>query len=376
MSKKTAYTAGTIYTGTDEVRHHAVLVNNGMIEGLIPGIAVPDEYQIEALGEDAIIAPAFIDIQLYGAHNRLLSVFPDAFTVSEIVRYCKAGGAAWCLPTVATNTYDVIFKCIDAIRDYWQQGGDGVLGLHVEGPWISPERRGAHNPDWIFSPTLQQAKELLDYGKGVIKIITLAPEVCKHEIIELIQSQNVIISAGHSNITYAAATETFNTSGIDTVTHLYNAMSPLMHRAPGLVGAVFDHPLVKAAIIPDGVHVDFAAVRIAKKLLGDRLFAITDAVTPTTEGHYRHGFEGNKYTSDGILSGSSLTMHKAFKNLVIEVGLKPAEALRMCSLYPARVVRKSDEIALLKKGYPAKMVVLNAALDLVKFIDEPVIGNS
>jgi N-acetylglucosamine-6-phosphate deacetylase len=319
-------------------------------------------------GEEAIIAPALVDLQLYGANNRLLSVYPDAQTVSDIVEYSRKGGAGWCMPTVATNTYEVIFKCIDAVRSYWQQGGKGALGLHVEGPWISNERRGAHNPDWIFSPTLEQVKELVEYGSGVIKIITLAPEVCTPDILEYIQMQKIVLSAGHSNATYEQATDIFNSTGVDTVTHLYNAMSPLQHRAPGLVGAVLDHPLVKAAIIPDGHHVDYAAIRIAKKMLRERLFAITDAVTATTDGYYQHQFAGDKYTSNGILSGSALTMHKAFKNLVTYAGVKVDEALRMCSLYPARVIRQSDEIVLLKNGYPANMIVMDKNLNLVETI--------
>lgn len=368
MNTKKAYIAGTIYTGTDWLRHHAVLVNEEKIESLVPAIAVPDGYTIENFGEDASIAPALIDLQIYGAYERLLALYPDAFTVSEIVRYCKQGGAAWCMPTVATNTYEVIFKCIDAIKNYWQTGGKAALGLHVEGPWISLEQRGAHNPDWIFSPTVEQAKGLLEYGKGVIKIITLAPEVCSRQVIELVQSYDVIVSAGHSNIIYAEAINAFDNWGIDTVTHLFNAMSPLHHRKPGLVGAVLDHTLVKAAIIPDGYHVDFAAIRIAKKILGDRLFAITDAVTTTTEGYYQHKFEGDRYTSNGILSGSALTMHKAFVNLVKKANVPIEKALQMCSLYPAHVIKKSDEIALLKKDYPVDMIVLDKELNLVKMI--------
>ncbi len=369
MTIKKAYIAGTIYTGTDWLRHHAVLVNEGTIEGLVPSIAVPENYAKENLGDDASIAPALIDLQIYGAYERLLALHPDAFTISEIVRYCKQGGAAWCMPTVATNPYPTIFKCIDAIKNYWQGGGKGVLGLHVEGPWISLEQRGAHNPDWIFSPTIEQAKELLEYGKDVIKIITLAPEVCSHEVIEMVQSYNVIVSAGHSNITYTEAMNVFDNCGIDTVTHLYNAMSPLHHRKPGLVGAVLDHTIVKAAIIPDGYHVDFAAIRIAKKILGNRLFAITDAVTTTTEGWYQHHFQGDHYTSNGILSGSALNMHKAFVNLVQKANIKIEEALRMCSFFPAHALKKSDEIAMLKKDYPATMIVLDKELNLVKMIE-------
>ena len=368
MNKKIAYAAGTIFTGTDELRHHAILAVDGKIKALTPSLIIPEDYELQDYGDDAIMAPALIDLQIYGAHNRLLSLYPDELTVHEIARYSREGGAAWCMLTVATNTYETIFKCIDAIKQYWKEGGNGVLGLHVEGPWISQVQRGAHNPDWIFSPTLAQAKELLEYGKGVIKMITLAPEECPREVISLVQSYNVVVSAGHSNITYEKAIESFDESGIDTVTHLYNAMSPLHHRKPGLVGAVLNHPTVKAAIIPDGFHVDFAAIRIAKKILEERLFAITDAVTTTTEGWYRHQFEGDHYTSNGILSGSALTMHKAFVNLVRKAGIPVAEALRMCSLYPAHVIRQSDEIALLKKDYPAQMIVLDADLKLTDVI--------
>ncbi len=370
MSTKKAYLAGTVYTGTDRLRNHAVLVNEGTIEALLPSIAVPDEYEKEDVGENASLAPAFIDLQIYGAHKRLLSLYPDAFTVSEIVRYSREGGAAWCMPTVATNTYETIFKCIDAVKQYWQEGGTGALGLHVEGPWINHEQRGAHNPDWIFSPTIAQVKELLEYGKGVIKIITLAPEVCSPEVIELVQSYNVVPSVGHSNIQYADAINVFDNMNVDTVTHLYNAMSGLHHRKPGLVGAVFTDATVKAAIIPDGHHVDFAAIRIAKQLLGNRLFAITDAVTTTTEGWYQHRFEGDRYTANGILSGSALTMQKAIANLVHKADIPIEEALRMGSLYPAHVLKKSDEIAMLKKGYPAVMIVLDEDLNLVKMIGQ------
>ena len=367
MNKRIAYKADNIYTGTSVLRHHAVVTEDGIIEAVIPSITLDPDVEVKDYG-DAIIAPPFIDLQLYGAFGRLLAVYPDAFTVSEIYRYAKEGGAAYCMPTVATNTYEVIFPCIDAIRDYWKQGGKGVLGLHVEGPWISKIRRGAHNPDWIFSPSIEQAKELLEYGKDVIKIITLAPEEVSQEAIELIRSYNITISAGHSNATYQQATDSFN-NGIEAVTHLFNAMSPLHHREPGLVGASMDHPVGRASVIPDGYHVDFAAVRIAKKIMGDRLFVITDAVTETTQGYYPHTFDGDKYVSNGNLSGSALQLNKAVKNLVEKVGIKLEEALRMCSLYPARVIKKSDEIALLKKDFPAQLVILDNDMNVIEVVD-------
>jgi N-acetylglucosamine-6-phosphate deacetylase len=217
------------------------------------------------------------------------------------------------------------------------------------------------------SPSLQQAKELLEYGKGVITMITLAPEVCGEEVIELVRSYGVIISAGHSNASYEEATTAFD-SGITAATHLFNAMSPLQHRAPGMVGAIFNHSKVMASIVPDGYHVDFAAIEIAKKILKQRLFVITDAVTETTEGGYAHHLEGDRYESNGILSGSALTMAKSLRNLVDHVGIELDEALRMVSLYPAQVMGKDDSMGKIEKGYDANLVMLDEALEVKSLI--------
>lgn len=354
MTKK-VYTAEKIFTGHEILHHHAAVTEDGIIEDIIAAANIDDRANFTDFGK-AIIAPAFIDLQLYGAAGKLLAVYPDAATVQAIYEYSKSGGAAWCMPTVATHPYEIIFKCIDAVKDYWSNGGKGVLGLHVEGPWISKTKRGAHKEEWIFSPTIQQAKELLDYGKGVIKIITLAPEECADEIIQLVQSYGVIVSAGHSNATYQQAMHAFD-MGVPAATHLYNAMSPLQHRAPGLVGACFEHAFVMAPVIPDGHHADYAAIRIAKKIMGERLFAITDAVTETTEGHYKHTLETDKYTANGILSGSALTMNKAAYNLIHHCNISMEEALRMCSLYPAKLLQRND-LGELKQGSRACMAVI------------------
>ena len=285
----------------------------------------------------------------------------------KLNEYCNKGGAAFCLPTVGTNTYEVLYQCIDAVRDYWSQDGKGVLGLHVEGPWINPVKRGAHIESLIHSPSLRQAEELLNYGKDVIKIITLAPEVCSKEVIDLILSHNIIISAGHSNASYKEAMDGF-AKGINIVTHLYNAMSSLQHRQPGLVGATLNHDTVMASIIPDGHHVDYAAIRIAKQIMKERLFVITDAVTETGKGDYQHQLVGDKYEAAGILSGSALTMAKAVKNLVNHAGVELDEALRMCSLYPAKVIKLEEEYGKLNKGYKANLVVLDEEMEVKKLL--------
>lgn len=359
--------AAKIFTGTDWLPNTALAIEDGKITELLPVNEVP-LHAVHKHYSDGFLAPAFIDIQIYGAGKKLLAVYPEAGTLQAIYDYSKAGGAPLFLPTLATNTREVFYKGIDAVRQYWEQGGKGVWGLHLEGPWLHPQKRGAHIEALIHAPEMEEVKELLAYGSGVIKFITLAPEVCSPEVIKLIKEAGIVVSAGHSAATFDQATQAFD-SGITTVTHLYNAMSPLQHRAPGVVGATLLHPSVNASIIADGFHVDFEAIRIAKSIMNERLFIITDAVTDTAEGPYQHQRAGDKYECNGVLSGSAITMHGSFKNLVRHCGIEVAEALRMCSLYPAKVIGAGAEYGKLAPGYTAQAVVINRDLDL-----EDVIG--
>jgi N-acetylglucosamine-6-phosphate deacetylase len=360
------YSADRIFTGDAWLNDQAIITNREVIDGILPTSSLIDKGSVEGF-PGCFIAPAFIDLQIYGADKKLFAVYPDTDALMKLKGYCNRGGAAYCLPTVATNSREVFYKCIDAIRAYWKGGGEGVLGLHIEGPWINTVKKGAHIDSFIHSPNMDEVKELLEYGKDVIKMITLAPEVCDEKVIDYILSSGIIISAGHSNATYQQARNGFQ-QGIGTATHLYNAMSPLQHREPGLVGAIFNSN-VTASIIPDGHHVDYAAIQIAKKVLEDRLFVITDAVTETNHGYYQHYLAGDKYESAGILSGSALNMNTALQNLVNHVGVQLDEALRMCSLYPARVSKKEHELGKIEKGYRAKLVVLDNKMQVVKLLE-------
>lgn len=364
----TAYLCKKIFTGTQWLANHAVITQNRVIEKVVPVDEIDSTANRIDLG-DNLLAPAYIDLQIYGANKKLLSVYPAADAFQDLHDYCLAGGAPLFQPTVATNTLDVFYRCIDAARQYRQLGGKGMIGLHLEGPWLNPDKCGAHNKEWIHEPGYKEAEELLDYGKGVITMITLAPEVCSEEVIRLILEHNVVIAAGHSNATYEQAFRAFH-RGIRAVTHLYNAMSPLQHREPGLVGATLLHPQVHGSIIPDGHHVDYAALMIAKQLMNERLYVITDAVTETAVGRYRHQLAGDKYVCNGILSGSALTMHQAMNNLVQHAGIPLAEALRMCSLYPARVMRMETQYGQIAPGFAAQFVVLNQQFTLTNVISE------
>ena len=358
-----AYSAEKIFTGYDWLNNHSILVEDGTIREVMQTDMLP--YDIDEVKfEWNMIVPAFIDLQIYGAGGKLLAMFPEVDALTRLQQHCLQGGTHYCLPTVATNEYEVFYNCIDAVKAYWTNGGTGILGLHIEGPWINVAKRGAHKANLIHAPTLEQARHLLEYGKGIIKMITLAPEVCSIEVVGLIQSYGVVVSAGHTNATFNEATTAFD-KGIPVATHLFNAMSPLQHRQPGMVGAIMHHRSAMASIIPDGHHVDFEAVAIAKKIMGERLFMITDAVTETDSGPYPHQPEGDKFVSDGILSGSALTMLKGVQNCVQKIGISLDEALRMAALYPAKVIGLQNQLGSIARGQKADLLVLNERLSIV-----------
>ncbi|MDB5221829.1 MAG: nagA [Chitinophagaceae bacterium] len=359
---RTIFTADKIFTGADWLPDHSIVIENNFIVDVLPMVSLPDETGM--VKHFPMIAPAFIDMQIYGAAEKLFATYPTTDSLQKLYEHCMAGGTHYFLPTVATNTIEVFYKCIDAIKKYWEQNGKGVLGLHIEGPWINKLKRGAHIENLIHSPTPDEVKDILAYGEGVIKMITLAPETCSKEVIDYILSNDIIISAGHSNAGFDEAINAFD-SGIAAATHLFNAMSPLHHREPGLPGAVLQHPVVMSSIIPDGYHVDFEMISIAKQIMKERLFIITDAVTKTNEGLYPHQLAGDKYESKGILSGSALTMVKGVKNLVEKTGIELSEALRMASLYPARLLGMSNQFGMIKKGYKADIVFLDEALNVI-----------
>jgi N-acetylglucosamine-6-phosphate deacetylase len=351
------YSANKLFTGSCFLTDHAIVSDNGIISKIVP------VSEVRHVNRHAhYIIPSFVDVQIYGAHDKLFSVYPSVKTLQLMYEHCRKGGTSHFLPTVATNTHEVMYRCMDAVKEYWEQGGLSVMGLHLEGPWINPARRGAHIEAFIRKPLLAEVKEVLEYGKEVIKMITIAPELCTKEVIDLMLSYKIIISAGHSNATFEEANSGFN-NDITAVTHLFNAMSPFHHRDIGLPGAAFHHPTVKASIIADGHHISYPAIKTAWKIMGERLFLITDAVTSTDEGPYQHKLEGDKYTSAGILSGSALTMLQAVKNCIQFCGIDVEDALRMGSLIPARLI--NIEAGELLGGRPAHFKMLDEEMNII-----------
>ena len=350
--------AQELFTGNGWISEAVIEITNGKISAI-------KKEGYDHKNAFPIVVPALIDLQIYGAGGKLLSEFPEANTIQLIYEYCVAGGAAYFQPTIASQSNDIIMAAIKAVKDYKNSGGKGCMGLHIEGPWINPIKKGAHNEAVIHSPNIDEVKAIIDYGADDIGMITVAPEVCCKEIIDFIQSKGIVVSAGHTNADYVTA-NTFFDNGIKVATHLYNAMSALQHRAPGVVGALFNHPRAMCSLVADGYHVDFSAIQIAKKIMGDRLFCITDAVTTTSSGFYQHQLVGDKYESAGTLSGSALTQLKSVNNLVEQAGIDVGEAVKMCSLYPAQVMQQKGISGKIEVNENADLLCLSADRQLLK----------
>jgi N-acetylglucosamine-6-phosphate deacetylase len=357
------YTNARVFVNNNWLHNASVTVKGGRIDA-INAVADKDATVIDCGGN--LLIPALLDLQLYGAGGRLFSAYPDPLSLQKLAEENKKAGVAACLATIATQPLPVIYECIEGIKHYWQQGGRGILGMHLEGPFMNPVKRGAHNPEWIHAPSVKEVEDLLTAGKDVIKVVTLAPECCDEVIVKMFVDAGVYVSAGHSNATYKQA-EKFSAQGITLVTHMFNAMSALHHRDTGLPGAAFEDKKLTASIIPDGIHVSYSALKIAKQQMGERLFFITDSVTETNIGAYQHRLNNDHYcTADGTLSGSAITLLQGVKNANLYAGIRLEECIRMASLYPAKAIGIQKDYGSISPGRIANMLLVNKDLELLE----------
>lgn len=346
-----------IFTGTDFLENTLIEIRDTQIMALVPVASARPELPIHAFPK-LLAAPGLIDLQIYGGGGSLFNTEITPDTIQKTYDAHKQGGTVYFQITLSTLPLEAMQQAIRASRSYQEQLRPGLLGLHLEGPYFNPIKRGAHLAEHVRVPTPQELDQWLPLRGDLPIYMTLAPEQCDDAVLDRLLAEGVLLSAGHSNATYAQAKRGFQ-RGIQRVTHLFNAMSPFQSREPGLVGATYDSD-VWASIIADGIHCDFAAVRISKQLMGERLFLITDAVTEDTRGDYRFWqADGHFINEAGVLSGSALTMMQAVRNCVERVGIPLPEALRMASLYPARAVYQSHRLGRIAPQYEASLTLFS-----------------
>ena len=354
MAENKALTGATVYTGDEIIAGKAVLIEEDIITAVTEPHKVPDGFEsIDCSG--SIISAGFIDLQIAGAAGQLFSSNPSSDALKTICSAILNTGTTSFLLVLPTNSQKVYIEAMDAIRS---SPHPALLGLHMEGPFINPDKRGAHLREFIRKPNIGELHSMLMYGRGIIKMVTLAPEVCFPEFIQALTDQGIVVCAGHSNATFSEALSGFEW-GIRATTHLFNAMSPFHHRDPGLPGATYQTEGIMASIVADGIHVDFNTISVSKKVMKERLYLISDAVVENRAGAYQHVRQKDRFTlPDGTLSGSDLTMMKAVKNCVDHAGIPLEEALRMANLYPARLMGLNDRGAV-RPGLKADLVVFD-----------------
>lgn len=345
---------GTITSGK------AVLVEGKKIKAVIAESEIPAGTEKTDL-HGAYAAPGMLDLQIYGSGGKLFAGKPEVAALKQLEDDLLKQGTVGFFATIGTNTDAIVEQGIESAKAYRKACLGNFLGLHLEGPFLNPIRRGAHPEELIQKATLEKVKRWVESAEGEVKMMTIAPELQDQEVIDYLHAQGVIISSGHSNATYAQG-KAFLNKPIAAVTHLYNAMPQMHHREPGYIPAIFEEKPY-TSIVADGIHVDFAMIRLAKRELGDKLYLITDAVTAATEGAYKHQMVNGKYVMpDGTLSGSSLTMLKAVQNCVEHVGIDLAEAINMATLYPAQLAcLNKGRIA---AGYDADLVIFSDTFEV------------
>ena len=222
---------------------------------------------------------------------------------------------------------------------------------------------------YVRKPTDDELRQIIQHGRDTIKIVTIAPELFSVNQLNMLTDAGITVSAGHSNATYEEARMAF-ANGINLCTHLYNAMSPLQHRKPGLVGAVFNSDNVYAPIIPDGIHCDYSAVQIAYKIKKDKLMLISDALfigEKVTEFKWQEFdaklVNGEYVNSDGNLAGSAISLADAVRNAVTKIDIQLAEAIDMVTRRPAAAIDMADKIGKIEKGYPAIFTAFDDGLN-------------
>ncbi len=323
--------------------------------------------------DGGLLAPGFIDVQVNGGGGALLNAEPAAATVRRIAEAHRKFGTTGLLPTVITDTPDVLTKAISAVKEAIANETPGVLGIHIEGPFLDVQRKGAHDARFIrgIGPADLTAIANLDCGSVML---TLAPNRVAPADIKYLAGRGVLVSLGHSEASFDEA-EAAVKAGARAFTHLFNAMSQMNGRDPGMVGAALACSDCYCGLIADGFHVHDVAMKIALAAKpGHRMMLISDAMPaaaggPDTfelQGRTVRRVNGRLQLDDGTLAGCNLTMDEAVRYCVQKLGVAVEEALRMASFNPACFLRRDHQLGRIRPGYLASMVHLDDDLHVAK----------
>jgi N-acetylglucosamine-6-phosphate deacetylase len=357
---------GGVVTDYEVWPEGTVLLSEGSIVDVSPDDSLAGEADEVHEYPDSLILPGFVDLQMNGAFG--VDVASEPYRLAELSEALLSSGTTSYLPTIISSPESLYEQVLPQVGPTGTSGGAfsgaEVLGAHLEGPFISLERRGAHAAAHVVRPDKNLLAHLLDLGP--VRMVTLAPELeGAAGLMALANNRGVAVSAGHSDVSFEQAYGFFD-GRVAGVTHLFNAMSAMHHREPGLPGAAFAHPRVVCGLIADGLHVHPEMVGLAFRMLGpDRVCLVTDSIAAAgaPDGEYRlatrtvYSGGGVPRLGSGAIAGSVLTMKEAFKNILAFTGCTVPEAARMASTTPARLVGEGRRKGRLVPGYDADVAI-------------------
>jgi N-acetylglucosamine-6-phosphate deacetylase len=359
-----AVAARRVFDGTNLHEDAAVLIEGPRIKVVVPRDRVPSSMPVHELPAQAWLAPGFIDIQVNGGGDVLFNDEPTPDGIRTIVAAHRKFGTTALLPTLISDSFEKMAAAMAAV-DQMTDPGASVLGIHLEGPFLSPEKAGVHDPHMFRQPTAKDLAMLTARRNGVT-LVTLAPEVVPERFIADLAAAGVRISLGHSMATYAQ-TKAAMAAGLSGFTHLFNAMRPLESREPGPIAAALESPQAWYGLIVDSVHVAPAMLQLALRGVGHPIL-VTDAMPPV--GGTRKSFmlqgksvvvrDGRCAAGDGKLAGACLDMASAVRNCVRLLNVPLPNALRFASTNAAEFLGCGQMLGKLSPGFRADMVALDS----------------
>ena len=369
--KRHAIAAGNVFDGWTRHKDAAVVVEDSLIIGVVPRSKLPLGLQVRQLPSEVWLAPGFIDLQVNGGGDVLFNNSPTPEAIRAIAAAHRKFGTTALLPTFITDTSEKMTAAFAAAESL-SESEPGILGIHLEGPFLSSEKAGVHDASLMRQPRPADLEMLCGPRKGAL-LVTLAPERVPSGFIVQLARSGVRVSLGHSMATYdqtlAAMAE-----GLSGFTHLFNAMRPLASREPGPIAAALESPSTWFGMIVDGIHVNPAILRLALRGIGQPIL-VTDAMPPV--GGRQSKFDlydseiqitgGRCLRSDGTLAGSTLDMAAAVRNCVHMLQVPLDDALRFASRNPAEFIGLGHLLGGLRPGYRADVVALDAgAFDVLE----------
>lgn len=384
---KSAFTARRLFSPVEEIEDPLLVVEDGRIAEISSrsGKALAIDAQLVDFG-DAIITPGFFDIHIHGgAGLDVMRASPSE--LPQLGRFLATHGVTGYFPTTVAAPLDATCSALERLADAIEgekaatsTNGGAVsarpLGIHLEGPFLSHKRRGVHPPEYLAPPTVETFNRLWQAAGGHVRVLTIAPEIPgAMEVIAEAAKRNVCVSIGHSDAEMPVAQAAVK-AGARHATHTFNAMRPLDHRDPGIIGEVLSDDSITADLIADGIHVSPAVVKVFLRAKGtERAVLITDAISATgmPDGQYRLGpilvdVKDGKCTANGSLAGSVLTMDRAVRNVTQFANWNLRHAVRAATLNPARAVGMPGNYGTLFPGASADFTVLNPKGEVLKTV--------